>query len=392
MADLFTEDLSKLTLVNVVDFLGINVAEELRLPEGTRIDFKRTLTAHIGKTVCAFANTIGGLVFIGIECSKSSKTKQNVAQAAPGASVGADARAGITNLITTTVNPRPPFEVESYGVGTSGNVVAVVRVKEGTYPPYEYERTGDYCIPVRVQDTTRQASLREIEDLLTKRQILQTGASRLIHQYQSDCHLDITPDLQLALIVPYAPLRLRLDSDFEASFLSIVRNGFKRIGSYVEFRKGSFYKIRFEHNRMVGIWATGAVVFAANLSRRGAPGEYVGDFVDDLVHFFRVVAGEYAALNYLGPCLMAHTFRAQTFSNFLPYFGAANDHYLSQAIRLPTAKAADLPPQSDVQQEIDYGQLTDPSQLIAELVLQHLRETWGADIDFAKLLLEIKTR
>jgi len=51
MPDLFTSDLSKLTLSDVTDFLGLNGPEELRPPEGTRIDFKRELRPEIGATV-----------------------------------------------------------------------------------------------------------------------------------------------------------------------------------------------------------------------------------------------------------------------------------------------------------------------------------------------------
>jgi predicted HTH transcriptional regulator len=239
LSDLFTDDLSKLTLSDVIDFLGINGPEELRPPEGTRIDFKRVLVPDLGATVCAFANTFGGVVFLGVESSKHTKPRQNVALSVPGTPLGSDARARITNLIVSTVNPRPRFEVQPYGTDNSGNMVAVVRVEDGTNPPYEFERTGSYQIPIRVQDTTRQASLREIEDLLAKRTVLQAGVDQQIALYLRDADAVAPGDSQRMLIVPHSALRLRLDSNFERGFVEMA-GGRARLPAIV--RRGAFFK------------------------------------------------------------------------------------------------------------------------------------------------------
>lgn len=176
--------------------------------------------------------------------------------------MGPDARARVTNLIISTVNPRPGFEVQPCGTDNAGNMVAVIRVEDGTNPPYEYERTGDYQIPIRVQDTTRQASLREIEDLLAslreiedllaKRRALQAGMDERIGLYLRDSDFPGLTASQRILIVPHSTLRLRLDGAFERGFIEIVGVA-GRTRPHAVSRKGAFSLLKSDH-RTIGIW------------------------------------------------------------------------------------------------------------------------------------------
>ncbi len=177
MADLFQDPLDTISLSDVLGFLAITAPETERPTEGTRLDFKKDLVANIGYYVAALANTAGGLIFVGVESQKNTSLRQNVPTATPGANLGSDARARITNKIVTTVSPRPEFDVEPYFLsGAHGNAIAVIRVSAGDYPPYEFSQSGDFSIPVRVQDTTRRASLREIEELIRTRDQLKSAA------------------------------------------------------------------------------------------------------------------------------------------------------------------------------------------------------------------------
>src|SRR5438270_6926694 len=172
MADLYKDPLGSLQLSDLETFLGISATAPApivqRPAEGTRLDFKKMLIPDIGLFVASMANTAGGLLFIGIEAERPGSLKQNVANAAPGDNLGPDPTARIANMIITTVSPRPSYEIGIFPL-TASSAVALIRVDQGNYPPYEYTRSGDYKIPIRVLDTTRQASLREIEELLNRR-------------------------------------------------------------------------------------------------------------------------------------------------------------------------------------------------------------------------------
>jgi predicted HTH transcriptional regulator len=167
VVDLFLGDLSGMTTADVEAFLALNTPEDQRPKETNRLDFKESFTTDIGDAVSALANTYGGLILIGV---KADKTKQNVPVDIPGANnLGSDAKARITDTVLATVRPRPIIDIGIADGRTSGGTLAVVRVSEGTYPPYEFQSGTRIRIPVRVQDTNRQATLREIEALLEKR-------------------------------------------------------------------------------------------------------------------------------------------------------------------------------------------------------------------------------
>src|SRR5205823_4748603 len=120
----------------VESFLGIHGPEELRPAEGLRLDFKRQLIPDLGKYVAGFANTTGGLIFLGVESSKLT-TKQNIPIALPGTDLGPDASARITAIISSSVNPRPKFQIALHGTATAGNSIVIIRVEEGENPPYQ---------------------------------------------------------------------------------------------------------------------------------------------------------------------------------------------------------------------------------------------------------------
>src|SRR5437016_4358660 len=57
----WTKSIESIVWQDVLDFLA------LRLPEGSRLDYKGDLPANIEKHLAAFANTQGGLLLIGVD-------------------------------------------------------------------------------------------------------------------------------------------------------------------------------------------------------------------------------------------------------------------------------------------------------------------------------------
>src|SRR6266404_1126577 len=76
MSNLFTDDLDRLTLAVVGDFLGLDGPIESRQREGYRIDFKGVEPSGdlnrngICKAAAAFANTYGGLIVVGVTAAE----------------------------------------------------------------------------------------------------------------------------------------------------------------------------------------------------------------------------------------------------------------------------------------------------------------------------------
>src|SRR5579859_955596 len=173
--DLFSADLESISMADVEEFLAIHSPEQQRPTEGIKLDYKLKEPADLGDTVAAFANTSGGLIFIGVQ---SSKLKHNVPISIPGETfAGGDVRARLMGKIISQVTPRPEVKIGVVPVSQpSTNVVAVIRVSEGLFPPYEFSSSNSVRFPVRLQDTVRQATLRDLERLFEKRTTLSATA------------------------------------------------------------------------------------------------------------------------------------------------------------------------------------------------------------------------
>ena len=108
---LFTVDLERdLIFTAIHSFLQLGDAEDRRPQEGPRLDFKEDVPGRLGDLVTAYANTFGGLIFLGV---KERRRGQIVV---PEAIVGLgqtheSVKAKLINIVLTTVQPRPTFSV-----------------------------------------------------------------------------------------------------------------------------------------------------------------------------------------------------------------------------------------------------------------------------------------
>lgn len=102
-ADLFTSDLGSLRYEDIASFLALQQPPDARPREGVRCDWKGAVPSKLGETVTAFANTIGGLIFIGVE--EGVADQKGLPVAVPGiARSDGDLKTRLTQMITSTVN------------------------------------------------------------------------------------------------------------------------------------------------------------------------------------------------------------------------------------------------------------------------------------------------
>ncbi|MCI0724732.1 MAG: putative DNA binding domain-containing protein [Acidobacteria bacterium] len=401
MADFFSGDLSKLTVQDFDDFLAIKQPEHLRPTESPRIDFKEPLPTDIGDAIAAMSNGNGGLVFVGV---KSDKKKQNIPVGLVGVTLGTDARAQITDRILATVNPRPHFDIGFALLPGTNKHVAVIRVYEGSYPPYEYKQGSTVRTPMRIQDTNRQATVRELEELFKKRTAFGKSGSEVIRNLATADDLFCTydnpsgevreNDYTRIVAAPRVELRLRLDSRFERSFEKTVASSSpwdrqfsrnRRTGLYYQIERRSSGAHRI--HRIWRVWANGALGFVGNLTRRGHPGEAVGDLAADLLFFCRVARQFFAAQGFWGTVVLEHELSCAGV-NFLPLFpppDGSGDYDRWDGINFPNSRHPYLQSRSICIEEVDQTGLEKPETLVAETLLYQLRQTWGAQINYDKL-------
>jgi hypothetical protein len=299
MADLFTCKLTRLSFQDVDEFLGLSLPEDKRLPESSQIDYKQDFPADLGDDVAALTNTYGGLIFLGI---KSDRNRNNVPVQWEGVQLGSDPSVRVSSRILSTVHPRPEFEI-GLASSANGNIV-VIRVEEGSYPPYEYEQGASVRIPIRVNDRNKQASVRDIETLIERRNATKGAAQRAMTSVQPDTlcayRVEALPGegtrdsrddrVHKMILVPHRPTRWRLDVKFERQFERWIQGTFPNARTFSSnFRSGMLYEvreIRNEAKRMYRVWritSDGALGVARNVDHHGFPGEPIGDIAVDLL-------------------------------------------------------------------------------------------------------------
>jgi hypothetical protein len=404
MADLFTCKLTPLSVQDVDEFLGLSQPEDKRLPESSQIDYKQEFPPDLGDDVAALANTYGGLIFLGI---KSDKNRNNVPVQWDGVQLGSDPSVRVSSRILSTVRPRPEFDIGLVG-STNGSIV-IIRVKEGSYPPYEYEQGASVRIPIRVNDRNKQASVRDIEAMIERRNATKQTSQRAMENLQLDTlvayRVESSPGggtrevrddrVHKMLLVPNRPTRWRLDVKFERQFERWIQGAYPNARTFsANFRSGMFYEVREIRNeakhlhRVWRITSEGALGVARNVDYHGSPGEPVGDIAVDLIFFFRLARVVLEAASSFGRSSFTDVLSSPS-TSYLSKFPAPDGIHEYDEIRgvhLPPARPTVLPSTTTWAEELDFDAIQDPVNLSTSILLDQLRSSWGASIDYDRLL------
>jgi hypothetical protein len=269
MIDLFTADLDRLGN----DDLYNAIAEFARvLPnESNRHDFKLQWTSDTVQDVAAFANTFGGLLFIGIE-----KGQNDVQATLRGVASTSELTTGIAMAISTNVSPTPVYDIaECYKPGETGKRFCIIRVKSSSTISLVTKK-GLFPVWLRDVDRTTRADAAQLRWMIDRERKsdsnLQDSLWTLAHETLEQMIIgqDYTADpnwtvgkwqrsrtfFKLAL-VPIGDTLFRLDRRAEDKFSNLIRSYYRRIGSTLagstpvaqdaEERGASFYEYRWYH-------------------------------------------------------------------------------------------------------------------------------------------------
>jgi hypothetical protein len=146
-------------------FENIKAFCELKHPEGIRLDYKGDWPNDLDRLVCAFANTLGGLILIGVAGEKVNNYPVWPPQGFP-----APQRGGVSERIIQVCrdNIYPPVRPQISPVidnpHAPGTAVVVIRVDESPEAPHSvkgqvYERTGNQNFPYKPADIGRIEAL-----------------------------------------------------------------------------------------------------------------------------------------------------------------------------------------------------------------------------------------
>jgi hypothetical protein len=414
MANLYTDDLSKVSAEDVAQFLCLDSSDPKARPaEGVRFDFKRDLPQDLGDTVAAFSNTYGGLILLGVDSLPGQK---NVPGSLLGTSLGNDPKARVTDKILATVHPRPNFEVHVTPAHSPGECVALIRVREGTFPPYEFSQGATIKIPVRIEDSDRQASVRDMENLFRRREERGGLSENEVGPYLFPLVGSLTipwferPPQRVAdvnrfamVLIPTGRLDLQLDLNSEKHFGSLIESTFKGDREFSRAERGarwqedwhrrggqSDYEFWIDEglpcDRIWRFWSDGTLGFATNHSRSKEP-ESVGNLVSDTLRFCRMATKLFEERGYFGGLLFAQNLQcpSRKFEASFPTQDIFGGYDEADGIEFPAPILRAGSTGSTCLLRTDWDAVQNPVNLVVSAMVYQLREIASASVDSEKL-------
>ena len=155
---LFTKEITQITFADVVSFC------KQRIPESVHLDYKKDFPTNLEKTISAFANTMGGLIIIGVE-DKDSKPKFPV----KGIKYQEGLRERVNNIILSNIYPPVFPEIQVCGPVNDMTFV-IIRISQSNMTPhYIRHRTKIYIRTDDVNHPEDLATADEVEWLRNRR-------------------------------------------------------------------------------------------------------------------------------------------------------------------------------------------------------------------------------
>ncbi len=147
-----------------ISYTDIDAFCRQQLPEGMRLDYKLDVPNDLEKVVAALANTLGGLIVLGVEADKTSNTPIWPSTKGMARKPGIEER--ITAICRDNIYPpvHPQISPVVDNPHAPGMVVAVLRVDQSPEAPHAvkglvYERTGSQGTPYKLSEIDRIAHL-----------------------------------------------------------------------------------------------------------------------------------------------------------------------------------------------------------------------------------------
>lgn len=181
--------------------------------EGVRVEYKRDIEVkkHIPKAVSSFANFLGGILMIGVECDKV----QNKVIAINGIPSKNGIEDQIIHCAIKNIYPAVIPAVKIVDIPNTNNIVVVLQVDESVQAPHTiqnttevYIRTGNVSYPYKLAEIDR------IEYMFKRRENSQVAAQQILNRIEERSQYlimrqDIIP-VTLTLIAqptfPYRPI------------------------------------------------------------------------------------------------------------------------------------------------------------------------------------------
>jgi hypothetical protein len=175
MADLFSDDIEDQAMYTDAMVLhDIRALITAGQREGPTLDYKKDVSDKDNwpEAAAAFANTFGGIIIFGVEAKGDQPRRLTGFD-----SRGVEIKTRLASTLLSRIQPRPQFQVRVVTLDTDqSKEVALLRVSEGSHPPYMHSKGDEHRVYVRVGAQKAEADYLQLSALLEKRQQAEAGA------------------------------------------------------------------------------------------------------------------------------------------------------------------------------------------------------------------------
>jgi len=217
---IFTLELSKITIETIRAF------REQGIAEGLRVEYKEDFPQDIERTICAFANSEGGIILIGVQADRNTNKPVSI----PGIELKSGLEEKVVNICLSHISPTIMPEVKvcdfksSPDKTESDRAVLFIRVHRSYMAPHYLINTNE--ILVRVHNRNSRADLRTIEALINRREKAKSAPEQ-ITPYLGTKEITIATDVyQSVVICPVFPLdnRIHFNKENNERLFNVVNN------------------------------------------------------------------------------------------------------------------------------------------------------------------------
>jgi Putative DNA-binding domain len=204
------------TPVDQIDFPLLDAFLKGKPNEGVRLDFKAQVPKELAKVIAAFANTIGGIIILGVEESSLNEpvwppdsTKLHILQ-----DDSKNPRDQITNIANDAIYPPVNVQLSRLIPNTyaPGKFLIVIRVDESKDAPHAIEKNQQVFYVEKTGISTDRFTLADmdrIERMIIRRRTIEDQRDRIVDEghHRARAHVGINETNRWMAIIPYFPSR-----------------------------------------------------------------------------------------------------------------------------------------------------------------------------------------
>lgn len=150
---LYTKRITDIEWNDVVDFCN------QRIQEGATLDYKKDFPNNLQKTIAAFANTMGGIILIGVDEDQENKPKNPI----DGIPFERGISEKIMNIILSNITPPIIPEIQICVNSDSSKAIAIIRIPQSNITPHAINKNTE--VYIRTGNRNNFEPLATVENL-----------------------------------------------------------------------------------------------------------------------------------------------------------------------------------------------------------------------------------